>query len=173
MTSSPAALPVSAVHADSRHLTASAAVFDTRHRLVLLVDHLLSGHRQFPGGHVDPGEDPSECAIREVREETGVECTLWTSTPVTVTNGNVHPAPLVVIEFDAPADPDWGEPAHKHIDLLYIGLADSTRPLTIQPDEVAGAVWLPVDGITRRRVRADVPPVVAAAWTALTGQQPG
>jgi 8-oxo-dGTP diphosphatase len=26
-----------------------------------------------PGGHLDPGESPEGCAVREVREETGVE----------------------------------------------------------------------------------------------------
>jgi 8-oxo-dGTP pyrophosphatase MutT (NUDIX family) len=30
----------------------------------------------FPKGKLEPGETASECALREVREETGLECTL-------------------------------------------------------------------------------------------------
>jgi 8-oxo-dGTP diphosphatase len=26
-----------------------------------------------PGGHLDPGEAPADCAVREVREETGID----------------------------------------------------------------------------------------------------
>lgn len=28
---------------------------------------------EFPGGKVEPGEDPKDCAIREIREELGIE----------------------------------------------------------------------------------------------------
>jgi mutator protein MutT len=45
---------------------------------------ILIGHRfpdvhlpdywEFPGGKLEPGEDPAACAVREVREETGVVC---------------------------------------------------------------------------------------------------
>lgn len=42
-------------------------------------DHVLMGKRRdsgkwtFPGGHVDPGEDMHEGALRELKEETGIE----------------------------------------------------------------------------------------------------
>jgi ADP-ribose pyrophosphatase len=47
----------------------------TRDRELLLVRQWRHGVREFtleiPGGIVDPGEDPSEAATRELREETG------------------------------------------------------------------------------------------------------
>ena len=33
----------------------------------------LSGYAEFPGGKCQPGESPRECALRECREETGLE----------------------------------------------------------------------------------------------------
>jgi 8-oxo-dGTP pyrophosphatase MutT (NUDIX family) len=154
----------------TRHFTASAAVFDVGRRAVLLVGHILTGRRQFPGGHVDPDETGDECALREVGEETGVAARLWAPGRVDVRYGRWLPAPFMVAEHPAAADPAWGAPAHAHIDLLYVATADSAAPTSAQEDEVSAAEWLPVDGIAARDVRADVPVVVPAAWAWLTGE---
>ena len=37
----------------------------------------------FPKGKADPGESDEECALREVREETGLECVLEDELPQT------------------------------------------------------------------------------------------
>ncbi len=156
----------------TRHLTASAAVFDPARRLVLLVDHISTGQRQFPGGHLDPDETGDACALREVAEETGVTARVFRlldgDTPIP--GGVRHPGPLMVVEFPAPAWPGCGEPAHSHIDLMYVATADSTRPLVAQEAEVTAAAWLPIDTIRDATVRPDVPPVVRAAWAHMTGE---
>lgn len=153
----------------SRHLTASAVVFDPARGLVLVIDHRASGQRQFPGGHVDADQTPAEAAIREVREECGVDATLWTGPQVDLPGAVWHPSPFMTAEFPAPAKPANGAPAHHHIDELFLATADSATPLVPQLNEVAAATWLPVDRITEYAVRAEVPLVTQLAWAHLTG----
>lgn len=163
--------PAQPVTEHSRHFTASAVIFDPRTERVLLIDHKASGLRQFPGGHVDPDETGDEAAIREIREETGVEAFVWSPALPTVPGAaRVHPVPFMTVEFAAPPKPHKGEPAHHHIDLLYTATADSAAPVTHQAAEVDGAHWVPLSDLATAAVRADVPPVAAAAWQALTGR---
>jgi 8-oxo-dGTP pyrophosphatase MutT (NUDIX family) len=156
----------------SRHFTASAVVIDLTTAEVLLIDHRATGRRQPPGGHVDADQAGHEAAIREVLEETGVQAVLWTSRPVTIPGGAWMPSPFLVCEFPAPPKPAEGEPAHAHIDLLYLATADSTVPVTAQVAEVTGAVWLPIHTLATAAVREDVPVVVPLAWEYMTGTRP-
>ena len=54
------------------HHTAGGIVLDDQGR-VLLVRHRNHGRWLQPGGSIEPGEDPAAAALREIREETGVE----------------------------------------------------------------------------------------------------
>lgn len=154
----------------SRHFTASAVVFDMPRRLVLLVHHLGTGMWQFPGGHVDPDETGDQTAVREVMEETGVSARLCTTTRLAVPGGRWQPEPLMVVEFPAPAKPGRGEPAHHHLDMLYVATADSAAPVRAQEDEVAGVRWVDLDGLDRPDIRPDVPAVSPLAWAFAAGQ---
>ncbi|GJF33264.1 NUDIX hydrolase [Kitasatospora sp. NE20-6] len=115
------------------HLTVSALVVDRARRRVLLRWHeRMQGWLQV-GGHGDPGEsDPSEVALREAREETGLpDLVFWPSGSL------VHVAVLPV-----PASAD--EPAHEHADLRFVlatGVPDTARP----ENPAARLRWLPVE----------------------------
>ncbi|MES1248540.1 MAG: NUDIX hydrolase [Actinomycetota bacterium] len=54
-----------------------------RDGLVLLVHRPRYDDWTFPKGKAEDGESDEECAVREVREETGLECTLLDELPST------------------------------------------------------------------------------------------
>ncbi|MDJ0498756.1 MAG: NUDIX hydrolase [Acidimicrobiia bacterium] len=118
----------SADHFVPGHVTASGFVVDTNRTRLLLIHHRNLGTWLQPGGHMDPGEDVLTAAIREVREETGVEA-----------------APLIDGIFDIdvhPIPPSRGRPAHNHYDVRFLLEApiDDLAP----SDEVLGARWVPI-----------------------------
>jgi ADP-ribose pyrophosphatase YjhB (NUDIX family) len=151
----------------SDHLTASALVIDPSTESVLLIHHLLTDRRQYPGGHLDTVEEPLHlAAVREVAEETGLTVELWQPTRTPVPHGEPCPVPIDVRRFVAPADPDWNEPEHHHTDFLYLATADSAAPLTAQLNEVSEAVWVPIaDLASDPTVRPDVVPLANLALT--------
>ena len=90
-----------------RHFTASAIVLD-EHDRVLLVHHNKVGRWLYPGGHIDPNEDPAQAAQREVLEETGIHTRVITDRPFTHPAVATHAVPYTIIEMDV-TDAKFGE----------------------------------------------------------------
>ena len=44
-----------------------------------MIKHVVGGHWSFPKGHVEPGETEEQTALREIKEETGIDVELNTS----------------------------------------------------------------------------------------------
>lgn len=146
-----------------RHFTASAVVLDDRDR-VLLVHHNKVGRWLYPGGHIDPDEDPAQAAQREVLEETGVHTRVITDPPFTHPAVITHAPPYTILEMDV-TDARVG--AHRHIDLVYV-LHATTTTLTAQLAEVGGARWVPLTELATLDTPPELPALVAAAhaWAA-------
>jgi ADP-ribose pyrophosphatase YjhB (NUDIX family) len=68
-----------------------------------------------PGGHVEPNELPDEAAVREVREETGVEVRLIGERALDVASPRQLVRPEGVQLEDI-------APGHQHIDLVYFAV---------------------------------------------------
>ena len=102
------------------HLTGSAVVVTASGDKVLLLHHRKLDRWLQPGGHASPGESEGEqVALREAREETGLEGLRLHPTA---------PRPLDVDVHDIPERRD--EPAHEHLDLRYLVVS----PDHAQPD---------------------------------------
>jgi 8-oxo-dGTP pyrophosphatase MutT (NUDIX family) len=118
---------------------------------VLVHWHRKVGEWLAPGGHIEPNEDPVQAALREVKEETGLDVRVMrTSPPPDISNlGQVAPPYTVMVEdvFDEKVG------KHQHIDFIYF-----TTPL---PGSVNGSGYPEVpEGwhwVTRRELETAAP----------------
>jgi 8-oxo-dGTP pyrophosphatase MutT (NUDIX family) len=95
-----------------RHLTVSG--FVVHEGRVALHWHRKIGAWLPAGGHIEPGEDPVEATLREVREEFAVEAEVIALAPrVDYAGGPGQLPPPFTILVCHP------EPDHEHIDMVY------------------------------------------------------
>lgn len=103
---------------DVVHVTGSGIVVGPRG--VLLLEHKRLGIWLQPGGHIDPGETPWDAALRESREETGLDVRF--AGPI----DDLGVPELVHVDVHA------GGRGHTHLDLRYLidgGDADPAPPV--------------------------------------------
>lgn len=114
-----------------RHFTATTfIVFQEK---VLFHNHKKLGLILPPGGHVHPEELPEEAALREVKEETGLDVLLYLDDPLSVADVHVLARPMHILLIDREED-------HQHIDLNYYALAE-TDLLSPESGETNDLFW--------------------------------
>ena len=92
----------------------TATIFVVQAGRTLLLHHRKLNLWLPPGGHIDPHELPHLAALREAREETGLELALLGAPERDLGGALLLPQPLgVLLENIAPD--------HQHIDLIYAG----------------------------------------------------
>jgi len=121
------------------HMTSSGFVVNADATKVLMAHHNIYKVWAWTGGHADGEDDLLSVALREAREETGVE----------------HIRPLSERIASVDILPVWGHvkrgsyvPSHQHLNVSYLLTADETDPLAIRAEENSGVAWLPADRLT-------------------------
>ena len=106
---------------------------------VLMAHHNIFQVWAWTGGHADGDPDLLAVALREAREETGVE----------------HLRPLSPAIASLDILPVWGHvkrgkyvPAHQHLNVTYLLTADEGDPLAVREGENTRVAWLPADRLT-------------------------
>jgi 8-oxo-dGTP diphosphatase len=89
---------------------------------------------EFPGGKVEPGEDPAAAIIREIREELG--CTIVVTRALTPFTHDYQTVVIEMIPFVCALTPGSTEPhAHEHVALAWVS------PGSLHTYDLAAADW--------------------------------
>lgn len=124
------------------HLTASSWIVNKDYSKVLMVYHNIYKSWSWCGGHADGEADLLSVAIREAKEETGVDCT-------PVMDGIFS---IEILEVKKHEKNGKIVPPHVHANVTYLLTADESATLKVKEDENSGVKWIPV-GDLRKEVK--------------------
>lgn len=126
-----------------KHFAVSGFVVNRENTKMLMVYHKKLNTWVIPGGHLEANELPHEGALREIREETGIDANVLDRGNTMYMFGESDkehklPTPYTTLYELIPGKGD--SPAHVHIDLIYLCWADEKTP-TKQEAEVNDVKW--------------------------------
>ncbi len=117
----------------------TAEVFIVYNNKVLLRKHDKYKMWLSVGGHIELDEDPVQAAIREVKEEVGLDVELYQEFPITQCEGSTELIPPQFMNRHKINE------KHEHISLVYFGYA-KTNQLQLSEDEKSeGCHWFTQD----------------------------
>ena len=120
------------------HLTASSWVVSPDRKQVLLVYHNLYRSWSWMGGHADGDRDLCQVALRETREESGLE-------DLTLVSPEIFS--LESLTVDGHEKRGNYISSHLHLNVTYLLEADPRQPIRVKPDENSGVAWFPVEEV--------------------------
>lgn len=145
----------------TRHFTATAFIVDSQNRTLLLW-HKRLGRWMPPGGHVDPNETPQETAKRECREETGLDVEIIGDAQEDLfanctQEGYMLKKPIAMLLEFIPESKERDEPAHEHMDFLFLARpVDEDQVLNIAEEEADELRWFTKEEIAKLSTETEI-----------------
>lgn len=125
----------------SAHFSASSWVVSPDRQQVLLIYHKIYNSWGWMGGHADGEKDLLGVALRETREESGLEHIQLVSPGI---------FSLETLTVDGHEKHGQYVPSHLHLNVTYLLEADPKEPVRIKPDENSAIGWFPVEQIANK-----------------------
>lgn len=135
-----------------KHFTATAFIVNSR-KQTLLIRHKRLGRWMPPGGHIHDDETPEDAARRECKEETGLDVEILGDASRDLFAGNPDEGrmlqkPIALLLETIPASEERHEPAHQHMDFLYLARPlDETQTAVLAEEEGHAMRWMSRDEV--------------------------
>lgn len=140
------------------HITGSAWILDSSGAYALLTHHRKLDRWLQPGGHVEDDTDILASALREAREETGLE--------------GVRPLSDQIFDVDVHRIPSrGGEAEHFHYDVRFLFEADRAAPLSIS-SESRELAWVEISKVAELNPEESMRRLVGKSLQRLNGRAP-
>lgn len=122
------------------HFTASAWAVNQERTKVLMIYHNIYRSWAWTGGHADGESDLLNVAIRELKEETGVE-------NVKIVSPDIFS--LEILTVDGHVKRGNYVSSHVHLNLTYLLEVDENEILKIKEDENSGVKWVKIEDVEK------------------------
>lgn len=122
------------------HFTASSWVVNKERTKVLMIYHKIYDSWTWTGGHADGDKDLLYTAVRELKEETGVE-------NVNILKNDIFSLETICVNGHIKRGKYVS--SHLHLNLTYLLEVDEKESLRIKEDENNGVKWIPIEEIDK------------------------
>ncbi len=122
------------------HFTASSWVVNKERTKVLMIYHNIYQSWAWTGGHADGESDLLNVAVRELKEETGVE-------NVTVLNPDIYSLEIICVNGHVKRGKYVS--SHVHLNCTYLLEVDEKEALKIKEDENSGVKWVKIEDVAK------------------------
>lgn len=121
------------------HITSSGFIMNKTLDKVLMVHHNIRNVWSWTGGHADGDADLLKVAIKEAKEESGINQVVPLSEQI---------ASLDILSVSGHTKRGKYINTHLHLSIAYILIADEEEELIVKADENSGVSWFSVDKFT-------------------------
>ena len=122
------------------HFTASSWVVNKERTKVIMIYHNIYKSWAWTGGHADGEEDLLKVAIKELKEETGVQ-------NVKILKDDIFSLEIVPVAGHIKRGKYVS--THVHLNLTYLLEVDEKEILKIKEDENSGAKWVKLEDVEK------------------------
>ena len=122
------------------HFTASSWCVNKEKTKVLMIYHNIYKSWAWTGGHADGESNLLGTAIRELKEETGVE-------HVKALDDNIFSLEIICVNGHVKRGKYVS--SHVHLNLTYLLEVDEKEILKIKEDENSGVKWVPIEDVKK------------------------